>query len=57
MTLHAPQLIFLALLAIGVGVHIARFGQPKKPDTHDLCDVLVGPGITLGLLWWGGFFG
>lgn len=56
MTLHAPQLIFLALMALNMGVCIARFGQ-RKTDHYNGVDVFVGPAITLGLLYWGGFFG
>lgn len=57
MKLEAPQLIFLALMLIGIGVSLARFGEPKRRDTYDLVDVLIGPAISFGLLYWGGFFG
>lgn len=51
-----PQAIMIVLILIGVGVSVARFGQQKK-DTYDWVDVLVGPLLMLGLLYWGGFFG
>lgn len=56
MSIGWPEGIFLGLILLGVGKAMALFGQPKKLDTYDIVDVLVGPGIMLGLLYWGGFF-
>ena len=56
MTLHAPQIIILILMAIGMGVSLARYGERKR-DCYDFSDILFGPTITFGLLYWGGFFG
>lgn len=56
MTLHAPQIIFLFMMFLGIGISMARFGQ-QKTDCYDLTDVLIGPLIVIGLLYWGGFFG
>lgn len=53
--LHWPQLTFLALTFLDVGVCSARYGE-QKPDCYDIVDVLVGPAIVLGLLYMGGFF-
>lgn len=55
MTFQWPQIILLATLAIGFGVTLSRFGQPKR-DKYDFTDLIIGPGILLGLLYWGGFF-
>lgn len=57
MTLHAPQLIWLSLMALSIGKAIALYGQPKKQAYYDWIDFPVGPAISLGLLYWGGFFG
>ena len=54
--MHAPQIIYLALVAAGIGVSIARYGQPKT-DSYDMFDVAVAPALMIGLLYWGGFFG
>lgn len=52
----APQLVYLAMMAVGVGVSLAKYGQQKQ-DRYDIFDVLVGPAVGLTILWWGGFFG
>jgi hypothetical protein len=55
MVLGAPQLIMLFMMALSIGVSIARFGEPKR-DCYDYGDIFVGPAVALALLWWGGFF-
>ncbi|WP_292365112.1 hypothetical protein [Mesorhizobium sp.] len=57
MVFHAPQIILTTLILLGVGRSLARFGKPKKPDEHDIVDVLFAPALLIGLLWWGGFYG
>ncbi len=57
MEFHAPQLIITALITLRVGISLALYGKPKRPDTFDLIDVLVAPAIWFSLLWWGGFYG
>jgi hypothetical protein len=56
MILHTPQLIVLGLVLFGMGYSVSKYGQ-RKTDCYDWSDVLIGPAITLGLLYWGGFFG
>jgi len=51
-----PQIIVIVLIAIGIGINLSKYGQPKT-GTVDIFDVLIGPAITVGLLYWGGFFG
>lgn len=55
--MQAPQLIMLCLIIFGAGVSAARFGELKKPDRYDMTDIIIAPGLTLLLLYWGGFFG
>lgn len=52
-----PQIILTSCIILNVGVALARYGQPKRPDTYDVVDLIIGPAITLGLLYWGGFYG
>jgi hypothetical protein len=50
----APQLIYLALMVLGLGVSLAKHGEPRSPmnaGTH-----ILGLAIAISLLWWGGFF-
>lgn len=49
--MHAPQLIFVALLGLGLGVSLLRDKGREFPAT------LAATCIQLGLLYWGGFFG
>lgn len=56
MRVAAPQIIYTALVLFSMGVAAARFGQPKK-DNYDIIDCLLGPAASIGLLYWGGFYG
>ena len=51
-----PQIIWLLLVGIGLGVDIARHGQPRK-GTHSAGTSAVGLAVAAALLYWGGFFG
>tara|TARA_R110002074_G_scaffold119628_2_gene252880 strand:+ start:473 stop:643 length:171 start_codon:yes stop_codon:yes gene_type:complete len=51
-----PQLIFLFLLTLGLGISFAKYGQQKESNIYN---GWIGIGnfiITLGLLYWGWFF-
>lgn len=50
-----PQLIFLALMIMGLGVALAKDGEPRDGH-HSFFISLVVTSISAGLLWWGGFF-
>ena len=56
MTLHAPQLIYLALVVLSLGISMAKHGTPKEGNHSIFVDVIA---VSLGclLLYWGGFFG
>ena len=60
MSIHAhqgwPQDIYLVLTLMGMGVALARYGEPKV-DKYDFIDLAIGPALTMSLLYWGGFFG
>lgn len=56
MHIGIPQAIYLALMFISIGMSIVKFGEPKS-DTYGWFEVLIGPSIGFGLLYWGGFFG
>jgi hypothetical protein len=51
-----PQYTILALTGLGFGYNLARYGEPKKPDKYDMSDLLIAPGISLWILYMGGFF-
>ncbi|WP_172453037.1 hypothetical protein [Xanthomonas arboricola] len=55
MSLGTPQLIYLALAMLGIGLEIARHGEPKTGH-HDAVSSIVATFLIIALLWWGGFF-
>lgn len=55
MTFHAPQIILCFLLAMCFGIHAAKHGEPMNREYNAFTDLLTSA-ITIGLLYWGGFF-
>ena len=55
MKFEAPQIVWLILCAIHIGIALEKQGQPK--GTYNLADVFLSPFLSFGLLYWGGFFG
>jgi hypothetical protein len=53
--MSAPALIYLALVILGLGIVLAKDGEPKT-GKHSFWWQLVGTAIPCGLLYWGGFF-
>ena len=51
-----PQALYLALVMLGIGLDLARHGEPKKPARHNVWTTIVASALVLLLLWWGGFF-
>ncbi len=51
-----PQITFIVLLAIDLGIAMAKHGQPRKGQ-HNFIASLVASAILLFLVWRGGFFG
>ena len=51
-----PQVIWIIIAGIRLGVHIARHGEPMNQRYHAGAR-LVGVAMMGGLLYWGGFFG
>ena len=48
-----PELIYLVLICLGLGVSIAQHGQMVE---RDATSAIIGVVIVLSLLYWGGFF-
>jgi len=53
--MHAPQIIIICLIVLGVGIDIERHGKPKE-GTYNFWLSLFGVAVTVALLWWGGYF-
>lgn len=50
------QIIYIALMCIGLGVHAAKHGEPRG-GTYNFAGAVFSAGITTGVLYMGGFFG
>jgi hypothetical protein len=49
-----PQITMIVLLALGVGIALAKNGQSK--GNYSFGWAIIGAGINVGLLYAGGFF-
>jgi len=56
MTFNTPQIIYLVLFFVGLGVELEKHGSPKT-GTHNAWVSIIAGATILGLLYWGGFFG
>lgn len=52
--MHAPQIIYIVLTGIGLGIALAKNGEPRSP--HNFGALFVRELLVSGLLYWGGFF-
>lgn len=55
MNLEWPQLTYLALSCLAVGVHLAKHGEPRK-DKYGFWSALISSAIMTFILYKGGFF-
>jgi len=51
-----PQILYLSLIMLSLGINIAKHGQPRKPGTENAWHTLVGAAISLTIMYYGGFF-
>ncbi|QPB08675.1 hypothetical protein KB681_gp37 [Burkholderia phage Mica] len=56
MTLHWPQIVYLALSLIGIGVQCAKHGKPRE-GKENVFGTLFATAVVCWLLYAGGFFG
>lgn len=54
--LGIPQIIYLALSLVSVGIAITVHGEPKTGN-HDALVTIISTVMMYTLLYWGGFFG
>ena len=53
--MHAPQIIYIVLMAVSLALNMADHGKPKKGEENFWTSALAAV-ITTAILWWGGFF-
>jgi 2-keto-4-pentenoate hydratase len=54
LAIGAPQIIWISLAAMGVGISIVKHGEPRSP--HSMWASIIGTPLAVALLYWGGFF-
>lgn len=50
-----PQIIFIGLTCINLGVILGKHGKPREGN-HSIWIQLISEAITLTILYYGGFF-
>lgn len=53
--MRAPQIIFIIIYALGLGISLAQHGQVKT-EVQSFWKTLFAAAIVFALLIWGGFF-
>ena len=56
MSIEAPQIMFIILISMRVGLNLAKHGESLNTK-YSFPSALVHAAIMGGLLYWGGFFG
>ena len=54
--MEAPQIIYLVLTFLTFLIHAFKHGQPRDDD-YNIGYQTINVALSLGLLYWGGFFG
>ncbi len=49
------QLIYIVLAVLGLGITLAKHGEPKTGE-HNILVTLINAILVFALLYWGGFF-
>lgn len=54
--LHWPQYAYLGLTFVGLGIHLAKHGEPKE-GVYNVVTGVIASGLLLWILYCGGVFG
>lgn len=54
--MNTPQIIIIALLALNLGMHLAKHGEPRVNTNYSFWWQCVDTAAWVWLLKWGGFF-
>lgn len=54
--MRAPQIIWLTINLLGLGISLAKHGEPKE-GKYSFWWTLLSLLINVALLYWGSFFG
>lgn len=53
--MHAPQIVWIALIAASLGIGLAKHGEPR--EDYNFFIALISAVVETAILIWGGFFG
>jgi hypothetical protein len=53
--MHIPQVLILLLIALDIGVVLAKHDQPRT-DKYNVFVTAISHAIMVAILIWGGFF-
>ena len=53
--MEIPQILVIVIFSLGLGISMNEHGKPKE-GTNNAWFSIASFVITMGLLWWGGFF-
>lgn len=51
----APQIVMIVAIAIALGINVAQHGKTKT-GKYNIWDTVISRGLTVAILWWGGFW-
>lgn len=54
--MKTPQIIFIIIQFLSLGISMEKHGKPKKAGVNNFWIDLIATVILTGILWWGGFF-
>lgn len=54
-SMHAPQIVWIALIAASLGIGLAKHGEPR--EDYNFFIALISAVVETAILIWGGFFG
>lgn len=53
--MRAPQIIWIVMVGINMLISASKHGQKRQGEYSIFTDI-IAVGISIGLLYWGGFF-
>jgi len=56
MKFGVPQIIMIVILALGLGINLAKDGQYKTDEKYSFGVTFIATAINFAVLYWGGFF-
>jgi hypothetical protein len=55
MNIQAPEIVYIILVSLSLGITAAQHGEPKK-GKESIKIAIISHALNFALLYWGGFF-